>query len=348
LHADDRRADRRGLLVDPDEQAQRLDNYLARKLPEFPKSYIFKIIRSGEIRVNGARSSPDYRLGAGDVLRLPPKAEHALAGTLGPSEGVSSAALRAQSSALVQGQASDLAKRLPILYEDEAILVIDKPFGLAVHGGSGVNLGVIETLRVARPEQKFLELAHRLDRETSGVLVVAKKRLALVQLQEQFRARLTRKTYQALVFGKVPKRDKTIRLALSRDAETTSGDRRVRIDPQGQEAVSVVKGLSHALFCGSDVLSRVSVVIETGRTHQIRVHLASSHFPIIGDPKYGDFNRNRELAQAGYKRMYLHAWQLGFRHPITAATMLVEAPLPRDFLFLAPLQVVPSSGMHVK
>ncbi len=366
MHLDDTRADRRGLRVDDDDQGQRLDNYLARRLPEFPKSYIFKIVRSGEVRVNGARVTPDYRLQPGDQLRLPPKAEHAIAGTLTPaksstpdakqgsrpapqgSEAGDSALNRglgarsdllthsSSKSALMASQAATISKRMAVIYEDESVLVVNKPFGLAVHGGSGVNLGVIEALRLARPELKFLELAHRLDKETSGLLIVAKKRLALVNLQEQFRSRVTRKTYQAVVFGRMPRREKTIRLALSRDPETSTGDRRVRPDPNGQEAISIVKGLGHANFGSGHPISRVSVAIETGRTHQIRVHLSSSGFAILGDAKYGDFPRNRELQQAGFKRMYLHAWQLSFRHPVTTATMRLAAELPEDFLRLVP------------
>jgi 23S rRNA pseudouridine955/2504/2580 synthase len=371
LQLDDTRADRRGLSVDEDDQGQRLDNYLARRLPEFPKSYIFKIVRSGEVRVNGARVAPDYRLLPGDLLRLPPKAEHAIAGTFKPppsKAGVPSRSLATDpgkgvhqvttaqgpvlgathlppggraagqniKSGLMRSQADNIHRRMPIIYEDEALLVVNKPFGLAVHGGSGVNLGVIEALRLARPEAKFLELAHRLDRETSGLLLVAKKRLALVSLQEQFRSRVTSKCYQALVFGRVPRREKTIKLALSRDPETETGDRRVRPDPNGQEAISIVKGLSHASFGSGHPISRVSVAIETGRTHQIRVHLSSTGFPILGDAKYGNFALNRELQQAGFKRMYLHAWQLSFRHPVTAATMRLAAAIPEDFLRLAP------------
>jgi 23S rRNA pseudouridine955/2504/2580 synthase len=333
LQLDDTRADRRGLVVDEDDQGQRLDNYLARRLPEFPKSYIFKIVRSGEVRVNGARVAPEYRLLPGDQLRLPPKAEHTIAGT---AKGFNLAQGASAKSLLMHSQASAITKRMAVIYEDEALLVVNKPFGLAVHGGSGVNLGTIESLRLARPELKFLELAHRLDKETSGLLIVAKKRLALVNLQEQFRSRVTSKTYQALVWGKTPRREKTVRLALSRDAETITGDRRVRLDPNGQEAISIVKGLSHANFGAEDTISRVSVAIETGRTHQIRVHLSSIGFPILGDAKYGDFARNRALQQAGYKRMYLHAWQLSFRHPVTAATMRLVAGLPEDFLRLVP------------
>jgi 23S rRNA pseudouridine955/2504/2580 synthase len=351
LQLDDTRADRRGLKVDDDDQGQRLDNYLARRLPEFPKSYIFKIVRSGEVRVNGARVAPEYRLQPGDQLRLPPKAEHAIAGTLTttrPGPAADKATLSpgkpssyqvltgVSKSSLMQSQAANINKRMAIIYEDEALLVVNKPYGLAVHGGSGVNLGVIEALRLARPEAKFLELAHRLDKETSGLLIVAKKRLALVNLQEQFRSRVTHKSYQALVFGRVPRREKTIKLALSRDPETETGDRRVRLDPNGQEAISIVKGLSHAHFAVEHPISRVSVAIETGRTHQIRVHLSSSGFPILGDAKYGDFARNRELQQASFKRMYLHAWQLSFRHPVTAATMRLEASLPEEFLRLVP------------
>lgn len=366
MHLDNTRTDRRGLRVDDDDQGQRLDNYLARRLPEFPKSYIFKIVRSGEVRVNGARVAPEYRLQPGDQLRLPPKAEHAIAGTLTlskaltaearlgsqidppgtePADSASSPGLRdapyqvtsaSSKSSLLRSQAAAISKRIAIIYEDESLLVVNKPFGLAVHGGSGVNLGTIEALRLARPELKFLELAHRLDKETSGLLIVAKKRLALVNLQEQFRARVTSKTYQAVVFGRVPRREKTIRLALSRDPETTTGDRRVRPDPNGLEAISIVKGLGHATFGTGHPISRVSVAIETGRTHQIRVHLSSSGFAILGDAKYGDFPRNRELQQAGFKRMYLHAWQLSFRHPVTAATMRLAADLPEDFLRLVP------------
>ncbi len=350
MHSDETRTDQRGLpasttgadvaaeaqlkatrqtrRIDEDEQGQRLDNYLARHLHEFPKSYIFKIIRSGEVRLNGAKVTPEQRIQGGDQLRLPPKAEHAFGLTSGQSNRPQPGG---KASSLVHAQARQVNQQIPVVYEDEALLVVNKPFGLAVHGGSGVSLGVIESLRLARPELKFLELAHRLDKETSGLLILAKKRVALVKLQEQFRERNTRKVYQAVVFGKVPRREKTIRLSLSRDPETASGDRRVRVDPLGQEAVSIVKGLNHAILADDDVLSRVAVAIETGRTHQIRVHLASSGFPILGDPKYGDFARNRKLQALGFKRMYLHAWRLTFRHPVTAATMPLEAPLPADF-----------------
>lgn len=335
----ERRADPQ---VDADEAGQRLDNFLARHLADLPKSHLFRIIRSGEVRVNGARARPEHRLAGGDRLRLPPSAlaKWAVPAQAGASgAGAESEPGTAGRSPLIRGQAQQMTRQLAVIHEDEAVLVVDKPYGMAVHGGSGVNLGVIEAMRMARPELRFLELAHRLDRETSGLLVLAKKRTALVALQAQFRERQTRKQYQALVWGRLPRRDKTIRLALSRDEETASGDRRVRIDPAGQVAISIVKGLAHAPGPLADApLSRAGVVIETGRTHQIRVHLAAIGHPILGDPKYGDFSRNRQLQSAGHRRMYLHAWRLSFRHPVSAAMMTLEAPLPPEFLELVPDQ----------
>ncbi|HEX7637641.1 MAG TPA: RluA family pseudouridine synthase, partial [Burkholderiaceae bacterium] len=225
-------------------------------------------------------------------------------------------------------------REFPILFEDEHLVAIDKPAGTAVHGGSGVSFGVIEQLRRARPQQRYLELVHRLDRETSGILLLAKKRSALVALQEQFRSRETGKTYAALVVGRWPARLKVIDVALQR-TEDAAGDRRVRAvaadHPEGQRAISLVR-VAQA-FDGATLLD---VTIKTGRTHQIRVHLAHSGHVIVGDDKYGDFALNRRYARGEavpgvrFERMFLHARRLAFDHPATGERLELAAPLPPE------------------
>jgi len=300
------------LAVDEDSAGQRLDNFLTRHLKGVPKTHIYRIIRSGEVRVNKGRAQADTRVVAGDVVRLP---------TVRVSERV---AEKADNPAP--------AREFPLLLEDDWLIAIDKPAGVAVHGGSGVSFGVIEQLRRARPQARFLELVHRLDRETSGILLVAKKRSALVNLQQQFKDRETGKTYLALVQGAWPANKKVIDLPLHKflvEGGPTDGERRVKVvakdDPDGMRAITLVKVRQKL-----EGFTLLEVTIKTGRTHQIRVHLASSGHPIAGDDKYGDFELNKALAKQGLKRMFLHAWRLQFAHPVTGAVVQLESELPEE------------------
>ncbi|MEI7783950.1 MAG: RluA family pseudouridine synthase [Betaproteobacteria bacterium] len=317
------------LTVDADWAGQRLDNFLLRLLKGVPKTHIYRIIRSGEVRINKARASADTRLEAGDQLRLPPVRTSARA-ELKAREIIRHGAMSSTGVAAP-------ARQFVLLREDEHLLAIDKPAGVAVHGGSGVAFGVIEQLRMARPAEKFLELVHRLDRETSGVLLVAKKRMALKQLQEQFRERDTDKVYLALVQGHWPERLKVLDqylLKVTRD----DGERRVSIvdkdHPQAMRALSLVKVERRLNLAGVGELSLLQVTIRTGRTHQIRVHLAGAGHAIVGDDKYGDFELNRRLqkmpAPATLARMFLHAWQLKFNHPADGRRIALQAVLPAE------------------
>jgi len=300
------------LLVDEESSGQRLDNFLLRHLKGVPKTHVYRIIRSGEVRVNKGRASADTRVNTGDQVRLPP---------VRISERVAEKAARPAPG-----------REFPMLLEDDSLMAIDKPSGVAVHGGSGVSFGVIEQLRQARPEAKLLELVHRLDRDTSGILLVAKKRSALKHLQDQFRERETGKTYLALVKGDWPAKLKVIDQPLHKFL-LPDGERRVRVttpeDPEGMRSITLVK-VSRRLQ-GATLLE---VTIKTGRTHQIRVHLSAQGFPIAGDDKYGDFDWNRQLlkpdAKPGLKRMFLHAWRLQFNHPVTAQRVELQADLPAD------------------
>ena len=307
--------------VGPDADGQRLDNFLVRELKGVPKTHVYRIIRSGEVRVNKGRAAASTRLAEGDSVRLPP---------VRVSERVElKAAAMAQSTP---------ARSFPVLHEDDSFLAIDKPAGVAVHGGSGVDFGVIEQLRMARPQAPFLELVHRLDRETSGVLLVAKKRSALKHLQDQFRERETGKVYLALTLGAWPVRHKVLDKPLVKfllpGKPGTEGERRVRVaahdDPDGMRSITLVKVAEQLAD-----FSLLEVTIKTGRTHQIRVHLASEGHPIAGDDKYGDFGANKTLARQGLARMFLHAWRLRIHHPATGDVLQLEAPLPSalaDFL----------------
>jgi 23S rRNA pseudouridine955/2504/2580 synthase len=300
------------LTVDEGGAGQRLDNFLARHLKGVPKSHVHRVIRAGEVRVNKGRAAADTRLALGDVVRVPPT--------------------RVAERDTPAAQAP--AREFPILREDDHLIALDKPAGVAVHGGSGVAFGVIEQLRRARPEARFLELVHRLDKETSGILLVAKKRSALTNLQDQLRGRSVDKTYAALVIGSWPERKKVIDVALHKTLDA-AGERRVRAvaadDPQGQRAITLVRRVQ--VFEGFTLLD---VTIKTGRTHQIRVHLAGAGHPIVGDDKYGDFDLNKQfargegLAGARFGRMFLHARRLAFDHPATAERVTLEAPLPAD------------------
>ncbi len=308
---------------------QRLDNFLLRELKGVPKTHVYRIIRSGEVRVNKGRAQADTRLATGDVVRLPP---------VRISEHV---AEKAAAMAQVAANRPAPSRSFPILFEDEHFLAIDKPAGVAVHGGSGVSFGVIEQLRMARPEAKFLELVHRLDRDTSGILLVAKRRSALVNLQEQFKNRETGKTYLALVKGAWPASKKVIDQPLHKflvNGGDDDGERRVKVvgkdDPNGMRSITlvkIVKPLSVRFASGqTEAFSLLEVTIKTGRTHQIRVHLASNGHPIVGDDKYGDFELNKALHKQSFKRMFLHAWHLRVVHPATQVEMALESPLPDD------------------
>jgi 23S rRNA pseudouridine955/2504/2580 synthase len=309
-------------MVDEGSEGQRLDNFLIKLLKGVPKTHVYRVIRSGEVRVNKGRAAADTRLAIGDEVRVPPvrvadRSEEPLAP----------------------------AREFPVIFEDEHLIVVDKPAGVAVHGGSGVSFGVIEQLRRARPGALFLELVHRLDKETSGLLLVAKKRSALTALQDQFRSRETGKTYAALVLGAWPASKKVIDVALHKFL-TGEGERRVRAvgpstgsgqseEPEGRRSITLVKVAQK--FADFTLLD---VTIKTGRTHQIRVHLTHEGHPIAGDAKYGDFAVNKALAKGEavrghrFDRMFLHARRLRFEHPATGAVMELESALPAECVAL--------------
>jgi 23S rRNA pseudouridine955/2504/2580 synthase len=294
--------------IDEGSEGQRIDNFLLKVSKGVPKSHIYRVLRSGEVRVNKGRVDATYRLQLGDVVRIPP--------------------MRVAESSQDASRQPVPAADFPVLFEDAHLLVINKPAGVAVHGGSGVAFGVIEQLRKARPQAKFLELVHRLDRETSGILVLAKKRSALVDLHEQIRGNSMDKRYFACVVGEFPNNRQHVRLPLYKYS-TPEGERRVRVQADGLA--------SHTVFSRVEAFPGFTLLeaeLKTGRTHQIRVHLAHSGFPIVGDEKYGDFALNKQLARAsarpGIKRMFLHAHKLTFVHPATGEPLTVAAPLPDE------------------
>ena len=313
----------RHLTVDAESAGQRLDNYLLRLLKGVPKTHVYRVIRSGEVRINKGRAQADTRVAEGDLVRVPPV-------RMAERDEAAAAAVP--------------AREFPVLFEDEFLLAVNKPAGVAVHGGSGVSSGVIEQLRKARPAQRFLELVHRLDKETSGVLLLAKKRSALTALQDQFRERDTHKVYAALVWGVWPARLKVIDQPLLKTADA-AGERHVRVvspaHEQARRSITLVKVRQQ--FAATALLD---VTLKTGRTHQIRVHLAHAGHAIVGDPKYGDFAANKAFARqwrgagsaglagsaasAGFARMFLHARELGFDHPATGARCTLAAPLPAE------------------
>jgi 23S rRNA pseudouridine955/2504/2580 synthase len=316
------------LTVGEDAAGQRVDNYLTKVLKGVPKSHIYRILRSGEVRVNKGRVGPDVRLALGDLVRVPP--------------------VRTAAPAVPRGADSRPRRAgpaLPILFEDEALIALDKPSGLAVHGGSGIAQGLIEQLRAERPDAKFLELVHRLDRETSGILLVAKKRAALVGLHAQLRDGAFDKRYLVLVRGRWRDEKRSVRLSLHKFA-TKEGERRVRVEDDGQEAETVFRR-RRTWFDRDPPLALLEAELKTGRTHQIRVHLTHLGFPLAGDDKYGEFAWNKELAKQGLKRMFLHSHTLGFVHPLTGAAMAFESPLPADLArFVATLDAPAVAGTH--
>lgn len=293
------------LEVGEDGVGQRIDNYLLKVLKGVPKSHVYRILRSGEVRVNKGRAAADRRLELGDRLRIPP--------------------IRV---AEPKDEATVPARDFSVVYEDEAMIVIDKPAGVAVHGGSGVDFGVIEQIRKARPQAKFLELAHRLDRETSGLLIIGKKRSALTRLHDLFRDGGIDKRYLALVKGHWRDKLRNVKLPLHKYL-TPEGERRVRVDPEGKEAHSIMR-LQERWNAPSGMFSLLEVELRTGRTHQIRVHLAHLGFPIVGDEKYGDFALNKDLQKSGLKRMFLHAASMRLPHPLSGEKLNFSAPLPAE------------------
>jgi 23S rRNA pseudouridine955/2504/2580 synthase len=288
------------LEIDENDASQRIDNFLFKHLKGVPKSHVYRILR-GEVRVNKKRVDQTYRLKIGDLLRIPP--------------------IR-----VAQKPETEFipALEFPILYEDDALLAVNKPSGVAVHGGSGVSFGVIEQMRRARPQAKFLELVHRLDRETSGVLLLAKKRSALTALHEIMREGNSDKRYLTLVLGQWKNARQHVKLPLHK-FDTPQGEKRVMVREGGQE--------SHTIFTLQKSWTEFSLLeaeLKTGRTHQIRVHLSHLGFPIAGDDKYGDFARNKALMKQGLKRMFLHARSISFSHPLTGEPLVIEAPLPKE------------------
>ena len=290
--------------IGEDAGGQRIDNYLVKLLKGVPKSHVYRILRSGEVRVNGGRAKPDYRVASGDELRIPPVRV-------------------AERPARAVPPISEELERA-VLFEDEHLIAINKPSGLAVHGGSGVSFGVIEQLRSQRPNARYFELVHRLDRDTSGVLLVAKKRSALTAMHAELRDGQFKKYYLALVKGVWRNKKQAVHLNLHKYL-LASGERRVAVHVDGQE--------SHTVFELKQAWRDFSLLraeLKTGRTHQIRVHLAHLGFPIAGDDKYGNFELNKELARNGLKRMFLHAASIGLKHPASGAKLVIEAPLPAD------------------
>src|SRR5437660_12116553 len=286
--------------VDAGSEGQRVDNFLMRVCKGVPRSHLYRVLRTGQVRVNSRRVDATYRLQPGDRVRIPPmRLAERTKKTVPPLE-------------------------LPVVFEDDALLVVNKPAGTAVHGGSGVSFGVIEQMRAARPQLRFLELAHRLDRETSGLLVLVKKRSALTALHAALREGRVRKEYLTLVKGAWRNDKQRVDLPLMKFL-TQSGERRVSVDREGREPQA---------GCRKEREMRdytlLSAELLTGRTHQIRVHLTHLGFPIAGDDKYGDFELNRGLAKQGLKRMFLHAGELAFGHPLSGKALKLHAPLPED------------------
>jgi 23S rRNA pseudouridine955/2504/2580 synthase len=295
-------------LVDIDEgnAGQRIDNFLVSRLKGVPKSHIYRILRKGEVRVNKGRIRANYRLQVGDSVRIPPVRQ----GEAKPRQAPGDWALQAIANS--------------IIYEDAALLALNKPSGIAVHGGSGLSYGVIEALRALRPQAPYLELVHRLDRDTSGCLLIAKKRSALRYLHELLRGDGVDKRYLALVRGQWRGGEQPVALALQKNT-LRSGERIVRVDDEGKAALSIFRPVE-----SYSMASLVEVELKTGRTHQIRVHAAASGFPIAGDEKYGDPDFNRTLRQQGLKRLFLHARSLSFMSMDGEQQIVINAPLPQD------------------
>ena len=291
--------------IDEDNFEQRIDNFLLTKLKGVPKSMIYRIVRKGEVRVNKKRIKPEYKLQINDIVRIPPVRVAEKDNRTAPSPNLT--------------KVSQLEDR--ILHEDKYLIVLNKPAGIAVHGGSGVDYGVIEGLRSLRPQQKFLELVHRLDKDTSGVLLVAKKRSALKHLHEQLRSKTMQKDYLALVRGEWQASDKVVKAPLLK-ITLKSGERIVRVNKEGKESETRYKIMQRYDGC---TLVKASPV--TGRTHQIRVHCQYAGHAIACDDKYSEQQFDDSMRALGLDRLFLHAAELQFTHPETDTTMQVSAPL---------------------
>ena len=296
--------------INEDNCDQRLDNFLISRLKGVPKSRIYRLVRKGEVRVNKGRVDIKYRLAAGDVVRIPPIR----------------VAERSEESFVPKGLQAALQQG--ILFEDDGFMVINKPAGFAVHGGSGVSSGIIEGLRLMRPEARFLELVHRLDKDTSGCLLIAKKRSALRKLQEFFRNSEIKKTYQALLAGQWDRKKLIVTAPLLKNI-SKGGERIVVISKAGKAAETLFTRIK--LFRNATL---VEASPKTGRTHQIRVHAASLGHAIVGDDRYGSDEINKLFKNKGYKRMFLHAETLQFKHPVTDEKMTISAPLPLQLINL--------------
>lgn len=293
--------------IDEHHHDQRIDNFLNGYLKSVPKSYVYRVLRKGEVRVNKGRIKPNYRLQVGDIVRIPPMVldeEDKQRPNIPPS--------------LLKTLADN------ILFEDDSLIVLNKPSGLAVHGGSELKYGAIEALRMLFPQQPFLELVHRLDRETSGCLLFAKTRPQLVYLHEMIRAGQVDKTYLALVRGRWEGGVREVNAPLQRDI-VRSGERMVQVDAEGKSALTQFKAVGH--YKDATLLE---VRLLTGRTHQIRVHAAHIGYPLAGDVKYGDQTFNKKLKQYGLNRLFLHARSLGFIHPQTGKSCEYTAVLPKE------------------
>jgi len=297
----------RKVVVDEDNHGQRVDNYLMAQIRDVPRSIIYRIIRKGEVRVNKGRVKPDTRLNTGDEVRIPPVTRKEKPAQVVPGSRV-------------QGVMQDA-----VVFENDQMLVVNKPSGIAVHGGSGLDFGLIEVLRAARPEARFLELVHRLDRDTSGLVMVAKKRSALRYLQDELRHKRIRKHYHALVAGDWPGSVRKVSEPLLR-FELGSGERRVRVDEAGKDSLTRFRVLDS--FSGYTLVEASPV---TGRTHQIRVHSAWAGHPIAGDDKYMDDVSLRAFRSAGGQRLMLHARALDFTLPSTGEPVHLEAPYDEAF-----------------
>ena len=284
---------------------QRIDNYLFTLLKGVPKSRIYRIIRKGEIRINGSRIKPDYKLNEGDKIRIPP------------------VRIAEREAFILPSKKLQYSLEKNILYEDDALLVLNKPSGLAVHGGSGIKLGLIEALRLIRPKTDYFELVHRIDRETSGCLIVAKKRSSLRYLQEQMRSKRISKVYRALATGKWPRGMRRIDLPLMAFEQKT-GEKIVRVNPKGKKSVTIFSVMKRYRN-----FTLLEASLETGRTHQIRVHAQHIGCPLAGDSKYGLDDINKDIRKSGLKRMFLHAFKIGFSLPC-GKNIFIEAPMPSD------------------
>lgn len=292
--------------IDAEQAGQRIDNFLLRVLKGVPKSRVYRLLRKGEVRVNKGRIGPDYRLAPGDRVRIPP--------------------VRIAETAAATPAAGALARlAVAVIYEDERLLVLDKPSGMAVHGGSGVDYGVIEGLRALRPEAPFLELVHRLDRETSGCLMIAKKRSELRSLHELLRRGAVHKRYLLLAAGNWSSGPWQIDAPLRKN-QLSGGERVVRVDEEGKAALTRFRCLQRF----GDDASLMEADLATGRTHQIRVHAAWADHPLAGDDKYGNADFNRRLRAAGLKRLFLHAHYLAFEDPERGRSVEISAPLGDD------------------